>query len=140
MNFEKYTTQELEFIVSNVELFKKVLQTRRIKELDKLPFKVGDVIHTENNSSNYFIKINAIDKINNKVSVDEIVIRNDGTFDVNDDERFGIDEVEWFGYAKVKDTNIFENLLKIINKYYDDAQQLDDNTYQKIKNEIEHYE
>lgn len=140
MDFKKYTTQELEFIVSNVELFKKMLQTRRMKELDKLPFKVGDVIHTENNSSNYFIKINAIDKINNKVSVDEIVIRNDGTFDVNDDERFGIDEADWVEYVKVENPDIFENLFNIINKYYDDVQQLDDDTYQKLRTEIEYYE
>ena len=32
MNFSKYTTQELEFITSNVKLLKKELEKRRIKE------------------------------------------------------------------------------------------------------------
>lgn len=140
MNFEKYTTQELEFITSNTELFKKVLQNRRMKELDNFPFKVGDVIHTGDDSGDYFIRINEIDKRNNKVSIDEIEIRCDTSFDVDVDEWFTIDDIEWFGYAKVEDPNVFENLLKVINKYYNDVQQLHDDAYQKIKNEIEHYE
>lgn len=141
MNFEKYTTQELEFITSNVELLKKELQKRRIKELNKFPFEAGDVIHTRNNyNCNYFIKINEIDVRNNEVSVDEIVIRKNGLFEVNDGERWGIDEAEWFDYTKIEDPTIFENLLNITNKYYDDVQQLNDDTCQKLKNEIEHYE
>ena len=32
MNFSKYTTQELEFITSNVELLKKELEKRYIKK------------------------------------------------------------------------------------------------------------
>lgn len=139
MNFEKYSTQELELIASNVELLKKELQ-RRIKELKKFPFEVGDVIHQKNDSSNYFIRINEIDKRNNEVSIDEIVIRKNGLFEVNDGERFGIDEAEWFRYAKIEDPTIFENLLNITNKYYDDVQRLNDDTCQKLKNEVEHYE
>lgn len=141
MNFEKYTTQELEFITSNVELLKKALQTRRIKELDKFPFKVGDIIALkENNGGNYFIKIKKIDERYNQIYVDEIVSRHDASFDMDIDECFGINNVDWVRYAKVEDPDIFENLFNIINKYYDDMQQLHDDTYQKIKNEIEHYE
>lgn len=46
MNISKYTTQELEFITSNVELFKKELEKRHIKESGKFPFKIGDIIHS----------------------------------------------------------------------------------------------
>lgn len=141
MNLEKYSTQELEFITSNVELLKKALQTRRMKELDKFPFKVGDVIALkENNGGNYFIKIKKIDERHNQIYVDEIVIRHDASFDMDIDECFGINNVDWVRYAKIEDPTIFENLLNITNKYYDDVQQLNDDTCQKLKNEIEHYE
>lgn len=140
MNFEKYTTQELEFITSNAELFKKVLQNRRMKELDKFPFKVGDVIHTGDDSGDYFIRINEIDKRNNKVSIDEIEIRCDTSFDVDVDECFSIDNIDWVRYTKVENPDVFENLLKVINKYYNDVRQLHDDTYQKIENELGYYE
>lgn len=141
MNLEKYTTQELEFITSNVELLKKVLQTRRMKELDKFPFKVGDVIALkENNGGNYFIKIKKIDERHNQIYIDEITIRHDASFDMEVDECFGINNVDWVRYTKVEEPDIFENLFNIINKYDDDVQQLHDDTYQKLRTEIEHYE
>ena len=140
MNFEKYTTQELEFITSNVLLLKKELQILRIKELDKFPFKVDDVIHQKYNNGTNFIKIKKIDERNNQIYIDEIVIKHDTSFDLDVNECFSIYNIDWVRYDKVEDPDIFENLLKIINKYYDDVQQLHDDTYQKIKNEIEYYE
>lgn len=140
MKLEKYTTQELEFITSNVELLKRELQERHMKELDKFPFKVGDVIHTKDRNANYFIKIKKFYEKDEQVDIDEIIIREDGEFDAEVNECYAIGDIEWFRYVKVNDSNIFDNLLNITNKYYDDVQQLNDDTYQKIKNEIEHYE
>lgn len=146
MNFSKYTTQELEFITSNVELLKKELEERYIKESDNFPFKSGDVIYTKSNDGNFLLKIKEIDKRYNKVVadeiavVDEIEIRDDGTFDVYVDEWHDIDLTEWHKFVKIEDSEIFENLLNIIDKYNDEVQQLNDDVYLKIKNEISHYD
>ena len=134
MNFSKYTTKELEFITSNVELLKKELEKRHIKELNDFPFKVGDVIHTKHDDDNFLLKIKEINKRNNNIVVDEIVIR-DGV-----DEWFDIDRTEWYKYTKIEDSEVFENLLNIINKYNDDVQQLNDDTYLILKNEITTYD
>lgn len=140
MNFSKYTTKELEFITSNVELLKKELKKRHIKELDDFPFKVGDVIHTKHDNDNFLLKIKEIDKRNNNIVVDEIVIRDGGLFDAYVDEWFDIDHTEWYEYVKIEDSEIFENLLNIIDKYNDEVQQLNDDAYLKLKNEIAPYD
>lgn len=140
MNFSKYTTKELEFITSNVELLKKELKKRHIKELDDFPFKVGDVIHTKHDNDNFLLKIKEIDKINNNIVVDEIVIRDGELFEAYVDEWFDIDYTEWHEYVKIEDSEIFENLLNIIDKYNDEVQQLNDDTYLKLKNEIAPYD
>ena len=140
MNFSKYTTQELEFITSHFEFFEKELEKRRIKELDDFPFKTGDVIHIKRYNDNFFLKIKEIDKRNNNVVADEIVIRDCGLFDSYVDEWYNIDNTEWNEYIKIEDSEIFENLLSIISKYNDDAQQLNDDTYLKFKNEIAPYD
>ena len=139
MNFSKYTTKELEFITSNVELLKKELEKRRIKELDDFPFKVGDVIHTKHDNDNFLLKIKEIDKRNNNIVADEIIIRNCGLFDAYVDEWFDIDHTEWYKYTKIEDSEVFENLLKIIDKYNNDLQQLNNDTFLKLKNEIVSY-
>ena len=140
MNFSKYTTQELEFITSNVELLKKELEKRNIKESDDFPFKSGDVIHSKQNNYNFIFKINKIDKRNDTVVTDEIILRDDGTFDVYVEEWHSIEYTEWNEYVKIEDSEIFKNLLNIINKYNDDVQQLEDDTYLKLKNEIAPYD
>lgn len=140
MGFSTYTTQELEFIISNFDNLKREVEKRRIKELDDFPFKVGDVIHTKCDNNNFLRKIKEIDKINNNVVVDEIFIRDSITFDAYIDERYDIDTIEWHEYIKIEDSNIFENLLNIIYKYNDDLQQLDNDTYLKLKNEIAPYD
>lgn len=140
MNFSKYTTKELEFITSNVELLKKELKKRHIKELDDFPFKVGDVIHTKHDNDNFLLKIKEIDKRNNNIVVDEIVIRDGGLFDAYVDEWFDIDHTEWYEYVKIEDSEIFENLLNIIDKYNNDLEQLENDTYLKLKNEIAPYD
>ena len=140
MNFSKYTTKELEFITSNVELFKKELKKRHIKELDDFPFKVGDVIHTKHDNDNFLLKIKEIDKGNNNVVADEIVIRDGGLFYACVDEWFDIDRTEWHEYVKIEDSETFENLLNIIDKYNNEVEQLENNTYLKLKNEITPYD
>lgn len=140
MNFAKYTTQELEFITSNIEFLKKELEKRRIKELDDFPFKVSDVIHSKYDNDNFLIKIKEIDKRNNNVVVDEIIIRDGVSFDAYVDEWYNIDNVEWCEYTKIEDSEIFENLLNIIYKYNHDVKQLEDDTYLKLKNEIAPYD
>lgn len=40
----------------------------------------------------------------------------------------------------MEDSEIFENLLKIIDKYNDEVQQLENDTYLKLKNEIAPYD
>lgn len=140
MNFSKYSTQELEFITSNIELLKKELEKRRIKELDDFPFKVGDVIHTKHDNDNFLLKIKEIDKGNNNVVADEIVIRDGGLFEAYVDESYDIDTTEWYEYTKIEDFEIFENLLKIIDKYNNEVEQLENNTYLKLKNEIAPYD
>lgn len=140
MNFSKYTTQELEFIISNFESFKKELKKRHIKELNDFPFKVGDVIHTKHDNDNFLLKIKEIDKRNNNIVVDEIIIRDCGLFDAYVDEWFDIDRTEWHEYVKIEDSEVFENLLKIIDKYDNDLQQLNNDTFLKLKNEIAPYD
>lgn len=142
MNFSKYTTQELEFITSNVELLKKELEERYIKESDNFPFKSGDVILLNTGGDNFMLKIKEIDKRFNKVVADEIVIRDglDGLFDAYVDEWYDIEYTEWNEYVKIEDSEIFENLLNIIDKYNDEVQQLENYTYLKLKNEIAPYD
>lgn len=140
MNFDKYTTRELEFIASNVEFLKEELEKRYIKELDNFHFKVGDVIHSKYDNYNFLLKIKEIDTRNNNVVADEIVIRDNETFDAYVDEWYDIDTTKWHEYVKIEDSNIFENLLNIIYKYNDDLQQLDNDTYLKLKNEIAPYD
>ena len=140
MNFSKYTTQELKFITSNVELLKKELEERYIKESDNFPFKSGNVILLNTGNDNSILKIKKIDKRNDRVVVAEIVIRDDGTFDVYVEEWYSIEYTEWNEYVKIEDSEIFENLLNIINKYNDGVQQSNDDTYLKLKNEIAPYD
>ena len=139
MNFSKYTTQELEFITSNVELLKKELEERYIKESDNFPFKPGDVIYSKQCDANTILKIKEIDKRNDTVVADEIIIRDDGTFDVYIDEWYDI-ETEWHKFVEIEDSEIFENILNIIGKYNDDVQKLENDTYLKLKNEIAPYD
>ena len=140
MNFCKYTTQELEFITSNVELLKQELEKRNIKESDDFPFKTGDVIVLNTGCDNFLLKIKEIDKRFDKVVVDEIVIRDYGTFNAYVDEWYDIEGTEWNEYVKIEDSEVFENLLKIIDKYNNDLQQLNNDTYLKLKNEIAIYD
>lgn len=140
MNLSKYTTQELEFITSNVELLKKELEKRRVKELDDFSFKVGDVFHTKHENNNLFLRIKEIVDKRNNIVADEIIIRDSITFDAYEDEWYDIDTTEWHEYTKIDDSEIFENLLNIIYKYNDDVQQLDNDTYLKLKNEIAPYD
>lgn len=140
MNFNKYTTQELEFIISNFGDLKRELEKRNIKESDDFPFKVGDVIILNTGCDNFLLKIKEIDKRNDNVVVDEILIRDDGSFDAYVDEWYDIDITEWHDYVKIEDFEIFENLINIIDKYNDDVQQLENDTYLKLKNEIAPYD
>lgn len=140
MNFSKYTTQELEFIISNFDDLKKELEERYIKELDNFPFKSGDVIHSKQGDDNFLLRIKKIDKRNDHVVVDEIIIRDEGFFDTYVDEWYDIEYTEWNAYHKIEDSEIFEKLLNIISKYNDDVQQLENDAYLKLKNEIAPYD
>lgn len=140
MNFCKYTTQELEFIISNFGDLKRELEKRYIKESDNFIFMSGDVIYSKQGNDNCLLKIKKIDRRNNNVVADEIVICDYGFFNAYVDEWFDFDATEWNEYVKIEDSEIFENILNIINKYNDKAQQLNDDAYQKIKNEIAPYE
>lgn len=140
MNFSKYTTQELKFIISNFDNLKKELEERYIKESDNFPFKSGDVILLNTGCDNFLLKIKKIDKRNDHVVVDEIIIRDDGTFDVYVDEWYDIEYTEWNEYVEIEDSEIFENLLNIIDKYNDEQEQLENDTYLKLKNEIAPYD
>ena len=140
MNFSKYTTQELEFITSNVGLLKKELEERYIKESDNFPFKSGNVILLNTGCDNFLLKIKKIDKKNDHVVVDEIIIKDDGTFNVYVDEWYDIEYNEWNECVKIEYSEIFENLLNIIDKYNDEVQQLEDDTYLKLKNKIAPYD
>lgn len=138
MDFSKYTTQELEFITSNIEFLKKELEKRHIKELDDFPFKSGDVIRSKRGDDNFLFKINEIDKRNNSVFADAIEIIDGGLFNYLVYEWFDIDH--FYNYVKIEDSEIFEKLRKIIDKYNDEAQQLNDDAYIKLKNEIATYD
>lgn len=139
MDFSKYTTQELEFITSNFESFKKELEKRNINESDNFLFKIGDVVHSKDNDDNFLLKIKEIDKINNNIIVDEIIIRDGGEFESYVDEWHDFDNTEWYEFVKIEDSKIFENLLNIIDKYNDEVQQLNDDAYLKLKKEIAPY-
>lgn len=143
MDFSKYTTKELEFLILNIESLKKELKKRNTKILDNFPFKSGDVIYSKQNDFNLLLKIKEIDKRNNNIIVDEIIIRRGGSFNYYVDEWFNIDRInctEWHEYVKIEDSEIFENLLNIIDKYNDDVQSLENDTYLKLKNEIASYD
>ena len=140
MDFSKYTTKELEFITSNFEFLKKELEKRNIKESCDFIFKIGDVIHLKRDNGNLLLKIKDIDKRNNNIIADEIIIRRGGLFNCYVDEWYDIDRAEWCEYVKIEDSEIFENLLNIIDKYDDEAQQLKNDTYLKLKNEIAPYD
>lgn len=140
MNFNKYTTQELEFIISNFEDLKKELENRNIKDSDDFPFKVGDVIHLKEDYDDYLLKIKEIDKKRNNVIANEIIIRGGGTVDYYIDEWYDIDTIRWHEYTKIEDFEIFENLIDIIDKYNDDVRQLNDDVFLKLKNEIAPYD
>lgn len=141
MNFCKYTTQELEFITSNFGDLKRELEKRYIKESDNFIFMSGDVIYSKHGNDNSLLKIKKIDRSNNNVVADEIVISDYyGLFNAYVDEWFDFDTTEWNEYVKIEDSEIFENILNIINKYNDDLQQLNDDTYLKLKNEIAPYD
>ena len=140
MSFSKYTTQELKFIVSNFDDLKRELEKRNIKESDDFPFKVGDVVHSKRHDDNFLLKIKEIVKRNNTVVADEIIIRDGGLFDFYVDEWYDIDTTDWSEYVKIEDSEIFENLHNIIDKYNDDVQQLENDTYLKLKNEIAPYD
>lgn len=127
-------------ITSNIEFLKKELEKRHIKELDDFPFKVGDVIHTRNDKDNFLIKIKEIEKRNNNVVADEIIIRARGSFDFYVDEWFDIDTTSWHEYTKIDKSEIFENLSNIIDKYDNDIQELNNDTYLKLKNEFAPYD
>lgn len=137
MSFSNYTTRELEFIISNFDDLKRELEERNIKESNDFPFKSGDVIRLKDGNDNFIFKINKIDKRNNSVIADEIIIRYGGSFNSYVDEWFDIDE--FYNYVKIEDSEIFENLLNIIDKYDGEAQQLENDTYLKLKNEIAPY-
>lgn len=140
MNFSKYTTQELEFITSNVELLKKELEKRNIKESNDFIFKTDDIILLNTGCDNFLLKIKEIDKRFDKAVVDEIIIRDDGTFDVYVDEWYDIEYTEWNDYVKIEDSEIFENILNIIDKYNDEMKQLNEFAYLRLKNEIAPYD
>lgn len=139
MNFSKYTTQELEFIISNFGDLKRELEKRYIKESDNFIFTPGDVIYSKHGNDNCLLKIKKIDRRNNNVVADEIVICDYGLFNAYVDEWFDFDTTEWNEYVKIEDSEIFENLLNIIDKYNDEVQQLENDTYLKLKNEIAPY-
>lgn len=132
-----YTTKELEFITNNIELFKKELKERQIEKLNSFSFKAGDIIHRKLNNDNLFYKIKEIDKSDDTIVADEIVIRSYGVFCIHTEEWFDIDDFKWDEYVKIEDSEIFEDLFKIINKYNEDIKQLGDDTYLKLKNKIE---
>ena len=62
MNFNKYTTQELEFIISNFGDLKRELEKRYIKESDDFIFTPGDVIYSKHGNDNSLLKIKKIFK------------------------------------------------------------------------------
>ena len=142
MNLSKYTTQELEFITSHVESFEKELEKRYIVEFDGFLFKVGDVIHSKVDNDNHLLKIKEIDRRNTRVVADLIIIRDNECklFDAYPDDWYDMVTTDWKEYVKIEDSEIFENLLKIIDKYNDDVQQLNDDTYLRLKNEIAPYD
>ena len=140
MDFSKYTTRELESIASKFGDLERELETRYNEELNDFPFEVGDIIHLKQDNNNFLLKIKEIDKRNNNVVVDEIIIRSGGTFVAYVDEWYDIDTTEWYEYIKIEDSEIFENLLKIIDKYNNDLQQLDYDTHLRLKNEIAPYD
>ena len=140
MNFSKYTTQELEFIISNFGYLKRELEKRNIKESGDFIFKSGDVIHSKEGNDNFLLKIKEINKRYNNIVADEIVIRDGGAVNYYIDEWYDISTIDWHEYVKIEDSGMFENLINIIDKYNDDIQQLKDDVYLKLKNEIAPYD
>ena len=143
MSFSNYTTRELEFIISNFDDLKRELEERNIKESNSFPFKIDDIIYSKYDDDNFLLKIKNIDKENNSIIVDEIIIKDGGSFNYYVDVWFNIARInctEWHEYVKIEDSEIFENLLNIIDKYNDEVQQLNDDAYLKLKNEITPYD
>ena len=106
MEVKDFSTETLEDIVANFETIKNELQKRKADN-NNFSFNVGDVIFCKNNNNDYFVsQIKKVDINNNNVVVDELVLHNNGTFDMFEDEWYYY-ATNWKGYTKMRNNQIF---------------------------------
>ena len=133
MAFEKYKTDEIEFIIAHLPDLQRELEKRKNKEFVGCFFKEGDTLYcTNHDGDKFFIKVKEISVPYNNVTYDEIVIRNEGYFDNFEDE-WDDYNLDWSEYKKLDDTSIFDKLNNAIKKYNDGVKNLENATFDNLK-------
>ena len=133
MAFEKYKTDEIEFIIAHLPDLQRELEKRKNKEFVGCFFKEGDTLYcTNHDGDKFFIKVKEISVPYNNVTYDEIVIRNEGYFDNFEDEWDDYNR-DWSEYKKLDDTSIFDKLNNAIKKYNDGVKNLENATFDNLK-------
>ena len=133
MAFEKYKTDDLEFIIAHLPDLQRELEKRRNKEFVGCFFEEGDTLYcTNHDGDKFFIKVKEISVPYNNVTYDEIVIRNEGYFDNFEDEWDDYNR-DWSEYKKLEDASIFDKLNNAIKKYNDGVKNLEDATLDNLK-------
>lgn len=139
MAFEKYKTDDLEFIIAHLPDLQRELEKRRNKEFVGCFFKEGDTLYcTNHDGDKFFIKVKEISVPYNNVTYDEIVIRNEGYFDNFEDEWDDYNR-DWSEYKKLDDTSIFAELKNMIEAHDNAILKIQNTTFNNLKNlAIEH--
>lgn len=133
MEVKDFSTETLEDIVGNYETIKNELKKRK-ENKKHFSFNVGDVIFCKNNVNDYFIlQIKEVDINNNNVVVDELILRNNGTFDMYEDEWYYYDETNWKEYTKMRNNQIFNSVKEVINEYNKKIDLIEETTYKELK-------
>lgn len=133
MEVKDFSTETLEDIVANFETIKNELKKRKANK-NNFSFNVGDVIFCKNNNNEYFVlQIKEVDINNNNVVVDEFILRNNGTFDMFEDEWYYYDETNWKEYTKMRNNKIFNSLKEVIYEYNKKFDLLEETHYKELK-------
>lgn len=133
MEVKDFSTETLEDIVANYETIKNELKKRKADN-NNFSFNVGDVIFCKNNNNDYFVsQIKKVDINNNNVVVDELVLHNNGTFNMFEDEWYYYYATNWKKYTKMRNNQIFNSLKEVINEYNKKIDFFEETTYKELK-------
>lgn len=133
MELRDFSTKTLEDIVANYETIKNELKKRKANN-NNFSFNVDDVIFSKNNNNDYFVlQIKEVNINDDNVVVDELILRNNGIFDMFEDEWYDIEETNWKEYTKMRNNKIFNSLKEVINEYNKKIDFIEATTYKELK-------